>query len=98
MWILKAFLGFPSKVKLWFLGAGGVAALLAFLKAYIFFWKKSTAKEAVQDFKDEQAAKDVEVRKNAKKLVAKEKREADRLPDSDVADRLRRRSDDWDRL
>ena len=98
MWLLKTLLGIPSKIKLWLFGAGGVMALLATLKAYIYFEKREVAKEAVEDFTEKQVEKNVEVRKNARKLVAKEKREADRLPDSDVADRVRRRNSDWDRL
>ena len=98
MWLLRKLLGFPAKVKLWLVGAGGVMALLAALKAYIFFEKRGAAKEAVKEFKDEQITKEIEVRKDAKKAVAKEQRKTSGLSDSDVADRLRGRTSDWDRL
>jgi hypothetical protein len=98
MWLLKKLLGFPAKVKLWLVGAGGVAALLAALKTYIFFQKRDAAKEAVEDAQEKAVLKDIEVRKDAKKLSAKEQRQTSGLPDSDVADRLRGRTSDWERL
>lgn len=98
MWLLKTVVGFPSKVKLWLFGAGGVMALLATLKAYIYFEKRKAGKEAVEDFTNEQVKKSVEVRKDAKKASAREQRETDGLSDSDVADRLRRRTRDFERL
>ena len=98
MWLLRKLLGFPAKVKLWLIGAEGVAALLTFLKTYIYFEKREAAKDAVEDLKNEQTAKDIEVRKDAKRVSAKEKRKTDGLSDSDVADRLRGRTSDWERM
>lgn len=91
---LNFILGVPSRIKMWLIGGAGLAALFGLLKLYIWGEKK----EAVQDFKDEKVLKDIKVRKDAKKVGIKEKRDADGLSDSDLADRLRGRSDDWDRL
>lgn len=92
-WI-TSLLGVPAKIKLWLFGAGGVMALLAAFKLYVFKEKR----DAVKDFVKEEVIKDTEVRKDAKKASAREKRKTDGLSDGDVADRLRRRSRDWERL
>jgi hypothetical protein len=96
MWVkaLNFILGVPSRIKMWVIGGAGLATLFALFKLYIWGEKR----EAVQDFKDEKIVKDAKVRKDAKKVGVKEKRDADGLSDSDLADRLRGRSDDWDRL
>jgi hypothetical protein len=92
--ILDFITGLPSRVKAWAVGAGGLVALLALLKV----WVVGERREAVQEYKDDKIVKDAKVRKDAKKVGIKEKRDADGLSDSDLLDRLRRRGDDWDRL
>lgn len=92
--IVQFFTSAPAKIKLWLFGTGGLAALLVAFKLYV----RKEKKTAVRDFTNREALKDVEIRKNAKKVSAKEQRETDGLSDGDVADRLRRRTRDWERL
>lgn len=69
-------------------------ALITTLKLYV--WRQK--KDAVNAYKTEQNRRTEEVRENARRAAAKEKRDASRLSDGDLADRLRRRTSDWDRL
>lgn len=92
MWTLL--FNLPSKIKNWLLGLGGVVALLASLKLYTL----KREKEAVKDFQTDQSVKSNEVLEDARKASAKEKRDASGLSDGDLADRLRRRTSDWERL
>jgi hypothetical protein len=98
MWVFKWLLGVPSQIKMWLFGAGGLVTFLAALKLYIYKEKRVAAKEAVEDAQEKAVLRDIEVRKDAKKLSAKEQRQTSGLPDSDVADRLRGRTSDWERL
>ena len=84
----------PSSVKKWLMGLGGVIALLSMLQLYIFRQRKDAVKEHVID----EVLKDNKVRDDAKRVGYEEKRDASGLSDSDLSDRLRRRSDDWGRL
>ena len=95
MWkIIEFFASIPSKFKNILLGLGGLVALLSFFR----LWLHKRENDAVEDFKKDKILKDVEVRKDAKRVGEKERRASDGLSDSDVADRLRSRSDDWSRL
>lgn len=84
----------PSSVKKWLMGLGGVIALLSMLQLYIFRQRKDAVKEHVID----EVLKDNKVRDDAKRVGYEEKRDASGLSDSDLSDRLRRRSDDWGSL
>lgn len=84
----------PSNVKKWLMGLGGVVALLSMLQLYIFRQRKDAVKEHVID----EVLKDNKVRDDAKRVGYEEKRDASGLSDSDLSDRLRRRSDDWGSL
>lgn len=87
-------LNLPARLKTWLIGLGGLAALLSMLQIYIFRQKKSAVNEHIVD----EALKDNKVRDDAKRVGYEEKRDASGLSDSDLSDRLRRRSDDWGRL
>lgn len=76
------------------MGLGGVVALLSMLQLYIFRQRKDAVKEHVID----EVLKDNKVRDDAKRVGYEEKRDASGLSDSDLSDRLRRRSDDWGSL
>ena len=95
MWmLLKRFLSLPLLVKRWVMGLGGVVTLFAAFKLYVLRREQG----AVKDFKTEQLIKVEEVKQDARKAVAREKADVDGVPDSDLVDRLRRRTGDWGRL
>lgn len=72
---------------------GIISAIVAFISLVTFGIVKK--REGAKDAEVKQILEDAEKRAEGKKDVVKEKRDVDGISDSDLVDRLRRRSDDW---
>lgn len=88
MWKALLSLNIWAKIKFWFLIViGVVTSSIAYLEV--------KRKRDVDAYKDKKAAEDQLKREKAREAAFKEKRDVDGISDSDLVDRLRRRSDDW---